>query len=476
MGHSRAQSRSETALFWGNEEVVTTIFDFLGFKAVLTGTANATNRIRPSGVCLACRKWANFAKKMTVLDMSGLEKMDDQRAASIISHFSHLNSVVLRECRTVKLARWPVLEGLTSLNVGGCANILADALQQLIKAQPRLTDLSIDYCTQITDLELPCLLLESLDISFCTQLASLEALKNLPKLRQLDAAGLSVEQMPCPRALERLVLDQCPELPLAEIQKLISRCECLSYLSFVECEKLQNCPNYKLPPSMSLTELRMRGTMQSDQTLKSVLNGMPNLRYLDAGNSEGIVCPSFPRHDTLRTLVLSQCSYLTDNAVESAARTLSSLTRLNVSSCDSLVRPNISSASLSFLDISNCTQLLTDAEPRAWLSCPFLETLFIGLNPELNDDELVFVTTLHSLRVLNLYRASGLHDPDFSPLVNVEVLNLTECWNLSDSVFEGVWSILPKLRTLHAVSLGIDSSEDDDEEEDGDEECSEDDE
>ncbi|KAH0607094.1 uncharacterized protein H6S33_003082 [Morchella sextelata] len=165
---------------------------------------------------------------LRILDLTGCELLTDEAVNKIVTAAPRLRNLVLAKCRNItdKAVTHSVIKlgkNLHYLHLGHCQHLTDRAVQTLVR-----------YCNRIRYIDLAC----------CTHLTdqSVSHLAGLPKLRRIglvkcqNITDYSIQtllkgnkDMPCP--LERVHLSYCIKLTVDGIHELITNCQRLTHLS-----------------------------------------------------------------------------------------------------------------------------------------------------------------------------------------------------------------------------------------------------
>eukprot|EP01059_Diplonema_ambulator_P034837 TRINITY_DN8001_c0_g1_i1.p1 TRINITY_DN8001_c0_g1~~TRINITY_DN8001_c0_g1_i1.p1 ORF type:complete len:490 (+),score=85.17 TRINITY_DN8001_c0_g1_i1:219-1472(+) len=396
---------------------------------------------------------------MEIVDFRPLRyTLTDQALTKALKQFTNVRTVFLSECRRVKFLSpiFGTFKLVVVLNLVGCSNLTDATLGVITMEMPKLHELYIAACTKLCKVAIHKPSggseLSILDVSADQKITD-DAIERVimehPMLKHLHLSQIEALQRPDIRSnqLELLSIDGCEQVSFETVIRIIDRCPNLMYLNMSDNDQmLSEKVKVFRTEYLHIVELNISAIFHDDETINTALKCMPCLRLLECSNSEFVRNPNFA-HPQLEVLVCNMCYELQENSLNSLQTKLPNLLHLSCNHCDSLIRPMIVHRSLTLLDLSSCTSLLSDATHVVWLNCPLLKTLFLGHTPHLTDRELFALTPfISSVTDLNLYQASSIVEPNLSSLVNLEKINITNCWSLNQIWLDKLH--LPKLQTI----------------------------
>ncbi|KAM7261912.1 hypothetical protein ACFE04_020989 [Oxalis oulophora] len=193
-------------------------------KLSLQGCTNITD-VGLTNLVIGCRK-------ITYLDINKCSNVGDDGVSSVLKACaSSLRILKLLDCYKVgdesilSIAKFG--KNLETLVIGGCRDISDEAIKELASAcKSCLKYLRMDWCLNISDLSLSCILsqcgsLEALDIGCCEEVTDV-AFQNL--LTDTNELGLKV-----------LKVSNCPKITVLGITVLLEKCSSLEYLDVRAC-------------------------------------------------------------------------------------------------------------------------------------------------------------------------------------------------------------------------------------------------
>ncbi|KAL6187247.1 PREDICTED: F-box/LRR-repeat protein 4 [Fragaria vesca subsp. vesca] len=179
----------------------------------------------------------NGCHQIEFLDMNKCSNIGDIGVSSVSKACSSsLKTLKLLDCYKVgdesiiSLAKF--CQNLETLIIGGCRDI-SDASVKLLASSCKssLKNLRMDWCLNITDSCLSCILvecrnLEALDIGCCEEVS--------------DAAfqGLNGGEVELTLTLKVLKVSNCPKISVAGIAMVLEKCEMLEYLDVRSCPQI----------------------------------------------------------------------------------------------------------------------------------------------------------------------------------------------------------------------------------------------
>ncbi|KAF3647693.1 putative pentatricopeptide repeat-containing protein-like [Capsicum annuum] len=171
-------------------------------------------------------------RKIKHLDVNKCSSIDDIGISCVSEACSlTLKTLKLLDCYKVgddsilSLANY--CKGLETLVIGGCRNISDESMKSLAAAcSGSLKKLRMDWCLNITDSSLDCILskcrkLEVLDIGCCEEVTD-------AAFQQLGSENFML-------GLKILKVSNCPKITIEGLKKLLKSCEYLEYLDVRSC-------------------------------------------------------------------------------------------------------------------------------------------------------------------------------------------------------------------------------------------------
>lgn len=234
----------------------------------------------------------------------------------------------------------------------------------------------------------------------------------------------------------------------------------LTALDLSRCPAISDASMVAIADSLpALTELRIRACRVGDMVLAR-LGSLPALRTLDctyclAVSSVGLaaLCLGAAR-SSLQSLKLRGC-YLIDDAGADSLASLTALTSLNVAYCQALTDKALSSIAvlraLRTLKLRGVSSLTESGLASLQPLCGSLTSLDLHGCSKLSCGRLVHLSTLTSLRSLNLARCAVLTPESFADLPpSLESLDVGECEGLGNRAIEALATALTALTRLDA--------------------------
>lgn len=356
---------------------------------------------------------------------------------------------------------------------------------------PSLTDVTLSYCTFITDVGLSylasCSKLSALKLNFtpritgcgilslvvgckkltvlhlirCLNVSSVEWLEYLGKLETLEDLSIKncraigegdlIKLGPTWRKIKRLQFEVdvnyrymkvYDRLAVDRWQKQLVPCENMLELSLVNCiispgrglacllEKCKNLEKIRLDMCVGVRDCDIVGLAQKSSNLRSISLRGPS--------------------DFSLPLLLSNPLRLTDESLKALAQNCSMLESIRISFTDGEF-PSFSSFTLNGIltVIQMCpirklsldhVYSFNDVGMEALCSAPYLETLELVRCQEITDEGLQLVAQFPHLCVLRLSKCLGVTDDGFKPLVGsykLELLSVENCPQISERGVQG---------------------------------------
>ncbi|KAI6241499.1 Leucine Rich repeat-containing domain protein [Aphelenchoides fujianensis] len=299
------------------------------------------------------------------LNLKGCENIQDSAMRSFTAKCPNIEALTLRKCKHITdstceyLGRTLDLENCTQITDYSLKFIGASQSTASARAVPRLMELNISYCTNITDdgIELlfrGCPNLTSFIAKGCDgltancfhglnkQMSQLQTL-NLLACSAINDDTVELIANSCPH-LEYLCLSKCKEITDRGINALANNCFALNWPSartsrtwaFVALSK--NCHELE---RMDLEDC----VLITDTALLSLNNGCPNLNSLTLSHCENLTDHSLAElcsthKDCLRVLELDNCPNITDAALEHV-RPVENLERIDLFDCQLITKDAI---------------------------------------------------------------------------------------------------------------------------------------
>lgn len=168
--------------------------------------ANKCKNISDIGVCSVSMACSSSLKMLKLLDCW---KVGDESVLSLAQFCKNLETLIIGGCRKISD------ESMKSLAVAACSH--------------SLKNLRMDWCLNISDLSLNCILcncrnLEALDIGCCEEVT--------------DAAFQGLNRDGSELRLKILKVNNCPKITVAGIVMLLDSCNSLEYLDVRSCPHL----------------------------------------------------------------------------------------------------------------------------------------------------------------------------------------------------------------------------------------------
>ncbi|CBI36455.3 unnamed protein product, partial [Vitis vinifera] len=323
---------------------------------------------------------------------------------------------------------------------------------------PSLTDVTLSYCTFITDVGLShlasCSKLSALKLNFtpritgCGILSLVVGCKKLTVLHLIRCLNVSsvewLEYLGKLETLEDLSIKNCRAIGEAvdRWQKQLVPCENMLELSLVNCiispgrglacllEKCKNLEKIRLDMCVGVRDCDIVGLAQKSSNLRSISLRGPS--------------------DFSLPLLLSNPLRLTDESLKALAQNCSMLESIRISFTDGEF-PSFSSFTLNGIltVIQMCpirklsldhVYSFNDVGMEALCSAPYLETLELVRCQEITDEGLQLVAQFPHLCVLRLSKCLGVTDDGFKPLVGsykLELLSVENCPQISERGVQG---------------------------------------
>lgn len=175
---------------------------------------------------------ANGCRRIKFLDVNKCSNVGDTGVSSVAEACSSsLRTLKLLDCYKIGddsiLSLAEFAHNLETLIIGGCRGVSNESIKLLASAcKINLTNLRMDWCMNISDSSVSCLLndcrnLEALDIGCCEEVT--------------DAAFNDLENEGDHLSLKVLKINSCPRITLTSIRILVDKCNLLEYLDVRSC-------------------------------------------------------------------------------------------------------------------------------------------------------------------------------------------------------------------------------------------------
>eukprot|EP01063_Lacrimia_lanifica_P009628 TRINITY_DN16569_c0_g1_i1.p1 TRINITY_DN16569_c0_g1~~TRINITY_DN16569_c0_g1_i1.p1 ORF type:complete len:543 (+),score=240.40 TRINITY_DN16569_c0_g1_i1:89-1717(+) len=464
--------------WWQYESILHLVYEFVGVQQVFCGRSVddeqklfemiADEAIKPA--CLTSKHWNITSRSMTQVDLRPIRySLTDAGLAKALKVTKKASDLCLADCRRVKflLPMFTLVgKNITVLNLVGCSHLTDATLGVLTGEMPKLRELYVPACPKLEFVSVTKPIsgesdLHTLDISANLKVSD-DALERVfrdhPNIKELFAS--QCEKISNPKVssknLELVNLDGCENITFNSVMAFLKRCPNVKYVTLGDNDKMLEEEGKRFAPLYNIVELNISAIYQDDDTVNSVLDNLPNLKLLDASNSEFVVSPKLV-HTELEVLVVNMCSELNEKCFEDINTGLPQLKHLSANHCDNLIRPQIKHNKLEVLDFSACDRLLSDKVFTPWLSCPALQQLFIGHNSHITDREIQLLPAgLPVLEELNMFQVGHLVKPNILSWQSLQSVNVMNCWNIQD---EWIEEIDEKLENLHTIFMNIDEDD-----------------
>ena len=341
-----------------------------------------------------------------------------------------------------------LLPRLLELDLGGCGQLTDAGLEALTAEAPLLAQLRITVNSRLSKPRLSCPWLRSATIAICTNLddEAVDALcAGAPLLRELSLWRCSSLRTPAieARNLRTLNLCECAELTDGAIMHVAKNGAHLSSLYLAGCDALGgSTPHWGGGASLTTLDVSDLPSI-TDAQLTAACVASPELTRLDCSRSGPSVQVPVIGGPKLGALLCTKCEHLVDESVSGACDRSPVLVSLMLALCTSLFSPRIHGEAITELNMSGCRLLQDAAVTHACKHCPRLAKLSLSLCAALLEPIIVGA----SLRRVELSRAEGLSRPIIGgPLL--EELALSGCPLLEDASLEGAMRHCPRLRRL----------------------------
>ncbi|WKA02355.1 hypothetical protein VitviT2T_020555 [Vitis vinifera] len=379
--------------------------------------------------------------------------------------FPSLSQLLISNCDRLTTVQLPSCPSLSKFEIQWCSELTTVQLPSC----PSLSKFEISHCNQLTTVQLPsCPSLSEFEIHRCNQLTTVQ-LPSCPSLSKFEISwsdySTAVQLLSSPT---KLVINNCKNFKSLQL----SSCSSLSELEISFCGlttfELSSCPlsqwlimncdqltTVQLPascPSLSKLEIRCCNQLTTVQLLSSptklVIDDCRSFKSLQLPSCSSLSELEISSCD-LTTFELSSCPSLSTLEIRwcdqlTTVQLLSSphLSKLVISSCHSLKSLQLPSCpSLSELEISRCHQLTTVQLQLQVPSLPCLEKLKLGgVREEILWQIILVSSSLKSLQIWNINDLVSLPDDRLQHLTSLKSLQINYFPGLM-SWFEGIQHI-----------------------------------
>lgn len=342
---------------------------------------------------------------------------------------------------------------LVHIDLTGCIHITPKAISKLSSC-PLLESLSLKNCKQITDPVIESLgnQLQQLDLTDCDQITDLGIVsiisKSGPNVKSLKISGRKITDLCLNQVagschhLEHLELHDCEYVSDESVKNITQSCTQLSSL------KLPNCKN--LTPAAFLN---------NNSTHQSSLQNLICLDLSDCTNVTDIAldyilksCPS------LQIINLSSCEEITDAGLIRLVNSCIHLIDLNLTRCKKLTDLSICTIAqklpkIQNLKLCNCIQITDQSIIELTKYCRFINELDISFCDFISGDSIKQIPVgFPNLKVLKMEELSKVDDNSLLSLSgcsNLNALFIGYC-NISDSV---LFSIADSCSEIHTLDI-----------------------
>lgn len=325
---------------------------------------------------------------LQALHLTDLERIDENVAAALrplcagLHRFSLAGCLLPTASLLILAAAMPTCSMLHTLDLSRCSDLTDGVLERMVPlcprlrlldcselklvratvASPTLCVLRFNGCSEMTEFDVYCPALHTLELQETERLQA-------PRVRSDALRTLNLacsEQLVAPElkcaSLTDLDLSSCVNLPADAVQSLLPDCPRLRSLNISGARRIK----VLWLASASLEAVLVCWCSQlAELHLES-----PRLRRLYAYGCPRLALLSPASCGVLQLLELQKCKALEDAALPGLTASLPALAMLNLTDCQLLRSPTITSDRLTTLHLYNCLRLATPT-----VTCPQLTTL-----------------------------------------------------------------------------------------------------
>ena len=271
---------------------------------------------------------------------------------------------------------------LRVLDLQRCLELNDDALMAVIQACPRLNELDLSSCEEISDRTV---------VALAETYGPMLRCLNLSKCAQVTDVGISALARHCHR-LRKLWLYNCVRVSDLSITRVIANCRELELLDLASCENVSDVslqaftstpaatesPSRALP-HYNLVELSLEESRITDSGLLMALRACPSLRVLKLAYCSNITKASIEQlarlAPHLRVLDISFCNQIDLDTVREALLWWRNMEELHLRGYHHITTDGIDHPMLHTLNLSWCKNIDDAAVAHIAKGCPSLVTL-----------------------------------------------------------------------------------------------------